>query len=181
MKTVLMSVKKIQLRKIISIGLASLLLIISTACASPDMQAANPKNQPVQAGGANNPYKNGGDKFTNSNMSVEAKEVSRSQSSLPSKTQKIAANNDESKLLYPGAETPEGRAYKEAEMPIITEKDFQPKPGGLIQRESGVGERVKDRVETVKEAVQDASAFLKDKGEEASRRPELQKNPAVGR
>lgn len=176
---------KIQLRQIFIIGLGSLLLIISTACSSPDMQAKNPNNLPVQAGGANNPYKGGGDKFGNSGMSVEAKEAKRERASLPTDSQKIAtnnvANNQKSKLLYPGAETPQGRAEKEAEMPVITAKDFQAKPGGLIQREDDLGERVKGRVNTVKEAVKDASGFLKEKSDEASSSPELQKNPALGR
>lgn len=63
-----------------------------------------------------------------------------------------------------------------------TDKDFQqPEPGGLIQNEPNVGDRVKDRLETVKEAVEEASGFLKNKADEAGARPELQKNPAVGR
>lgn len=146
--------------------------MITTACASVDSQATNPSSQPYQMGGANNPYKGGGDQFTRNEKGSE-------KASLNSDSQRVASR--ESELLYPGAETPAGRAQKEAEMPIITEKDFQPKSGGLIQREEGVGERIKDRVETVKESVQDASAFLKDKADEASARPELQKNPAVGK
>jgi len=35
-------------------------------------------------------------------------------------------------MLYPGAETPAGRAQKEAGLPAITTKDFtQAEPGGL--------------------------------------------------
>ena len=67
-------------------------------------------------------------------------------------------------------------------MPIKTEKNIEkPEPGGLIQREGDVGERIQDRLETVGKAFQDASGFVKDKAEEASARPELQKNPAVGK
>jgi hypothetical protein len=168
----LFSSVKLKLLQIVTVTLASLLLLISTACSNPaDTQAANPKNQPFQMGGMNNPYKNGGDKYTeNKNGSKQ---------SLINSQQLIAATQAE--LLYPGAETPEGRARKEAEMPIITEKSFQPKSGANIQRQSDVGERFKDRVETVKESVKEASAFLKDKADEASARPELQKNPAVGK
>jgi hypothetical protein len=90
--------------------------------------------------------------------------------------------NRDSEILYPGAETPAGRLQKEAELPLITEKNFQqPEPGGLIQREPNVGTRIKERLETVKETVKDASSFLQDKADEAAARPELQKNPAVGR
>jgi hypothetical protein len=169
----LFSSLKINLRRIVTVTLACLMLIVTTACATTDTQAANPNNQPVQMGGANNPYKNGGDKFT--------REQGNGQASLKSDSQKVAANSREAELLYPGAETPEGRKQKEAEMPIITEKSIKPKPGGLIQREEGVGERIKDRVETVTESVKDASAFLKDKSDEASARPELKANPAVGK
>ncbi|BAY22083.1 hypothetical protein NIES2100_18460 [Calothrix sp. NIES-2100] len=93
-----------------------------------------------------------------------------------------ATTNRESEILYPGAETPAGRLQKEAELPLITEKNFQqPEPGGLIQRQSDVGNRIQDRLETVKETFKDASGFLQNKADEASARPELQKNPAVGR
>jgi hypothetical protein len=171
-KALFSSTKLVSLRKILTAGLFAILLIITTACSSVESQAANPNSQPYQMGGANNPYKNAGDKLTRN-------EKGREQASLNSDSQRVASR--ETELLYPGAETPAGRAKKEAEMPIITEKDFQPKSGGLIQREEGVGERIKDRVETVTESVKDASAFLKDKADEASARPELQKNPAMGK
>lgn len=171
MKALFSRTKLVSLRKIVTATLFAVLLMITTACASADTQAANPNSQPVQMGGANNPYKGGGDKFTRNEKGNE-------KASLDT-TQRVATR--ETEMLYPGAETPAGRAQKEAEMPIITEKDFQPKPGGLIQREEGVGERLKDRVETVTESVKDASAFLKDKADEASARPETQKNPAVGK
>lgn len=83
-------------------------------------------------------------------------------SSLQINTKLLIAANNESELLYPGAETEKGRLEKERELPIITEKSAeQPKEGGLIQREPNVGTRVKARVETVKEAVEQASEFLK--------------------
>ncbi len=171
MKALFSTIKLVSLRKIVTVTICAILLIVTTACASADTQAANPNSQPVQMGGANNPYKNGGDKFTRN-------EKGGSQAQVNSDSQRVATRENE--MLYPGAETPAGRKEKEAQMPIITsEKDFQPKAGGLIQREEGVGERVKDRLETVKESVKDASAFLKDKGDEASERPELKPNPAV--
>ncbi len=95
--------------------------------------------------------------------------------------QLIATSDRQSELLYPGAETPAGRIQKEREMPIISEKDFQPKPGSEIQREPDVGTRVKERIETVKENFEEASSFLKDKADEASQRPELKPNPTSRR
>lgn len=188
MNAVRLFLKKIRLRQILTTFLAGLLLIVSTACSGANAQGANPQNPAVQAGGANNPYKNGGDKYGNYRMSTDPKITNpkanqgRDEASLQPSSQLLIATNKESKMLYPGAETPAGRINKEAELPIIADKDFrEPEPGGLIQNESNVGDRVQDRIETVKENVEKASGFLKDKADEASSRPELQKNPAVGR
>ncbi|MEH2425765.1 MAG: DUF6658 family protein [Nostoc sp.] len=178
MNTVRVFLKKIRLRQILTIFFAGLLLIVSTACSGANAQGANPQNPAVQAGGANNPYKNGGDNYTNNRMSTDPKITNpkanqgRDQASLQPSSQLLIATNRESEILYPGAETPAGRVQKEAELPIITDKDFQqPEPGGLIQDESNVGDRVKDRLETVKEAVEEASGFLKKKPNEAKARP----------
>jgi hypothetical protein len=175
-------------RRILTVFFAGILLIFTTACSGANAQGANPQNPAVQAGGANNPYKNGGDNYTNYNMTTDQKVANpkaksgSDRASLQTDSSLLIATNKESEMLYPGAETPVGRAYKEAEMPIITDKDFQQaQPGGLIQREPNLGERAKGRIETVKEAVKEASGFLKDKADEASTRPELQKNPAVGK
>ncbi|MEA5626137.1 DUF6658 family protein [Nostoc sp. UHCC 0251] len=188
MNTVRLFLKKIRLRQILTIFLAGLLLIVSTACSGANAQGANPQNPAVQAGGANNPYKNGGDNYTNYKMSTDPKIANpkanqgRDQASLQPSSQLLIATNRESEILYPGAETPAGRINKEAELPIITDKDFrQPEPGGLIQNEPRVGDRIQDRIEIVKENVEKASGFLQDKADEAAARPELQRNPAVGR
>jgi hypothetical protein len=184
--------KKLRLRQILTVFLASLFLIVSTACSGANAQGANPQNPAVQAGGANNPYKGGGDKYTNYRMSTDPKVTNssnqnqRDRASLVEPNSQLliatATTNRESEILYPGAETPAGRLQKEAELPLVTEKNFQqPEPGGLIQREPNVGTRIKERLETVKETVKDASSFLQDKADEAAARPELQKNPAVGR
>ncbi|MBN4006492.1 DUF6658 family protein [Nostoc sp. LPT] len=188
MNAVRVFLKKIKLRQILTIFLAGLMLIVSTACTGANAQGANPQNPAVQAGGANNPYKNGGDNYTNNNMSTDPKITNpkanqgRDQASLQPSSQLLIATNGESEILYPGGETPADRVQKEAELPIITDKNFrQPEPGGLIQNEANVGDRVKDRLETVKEAVGEASGFLKSNADEAGARPELQKNPALGR
>lgn len=182
--------KELRLRQILTVFIAGLLLIISTACTQANAQGANPKNPAVQAGGANNPYKNGGDAYVNSRFSTDPKinnsssRKQRDQANLPINSQLLVATNAnrDNEILYPGAETPAGRIVKENELPIIREEDFQnPEPGGLIQREPNLGTRIQERLETVKESVGEASKFLQDKADEASNRPELQKNPAVGR
>lgn len=175
--------KNLRLRQVLTVFLAGLLLVFSTACTQANPQGSNPRNPAVQAGGANNPYKNGGDNYTKYRMSTDPKiNQEKDRASLQINPQVLIAANRESELLYPGAETPTGRVIKEGELPIITGKDFQqPKPGGLIQREPDVGTRIQERIGTVQENVKEASGFLKEKADEASARPELQKNPAVGR
>jgi len=185
---VIVFLKKIRLRQILTIFFAGLLLIVSTACSGADAQGANPQNPAVQAGGANNPYKNGGDKYTNYRMSTDPKITNpktnqgRDQASLQPSSQLLIAANREAEILYPGGDTPTGRIKKEAELPFITEEDFQqPEPGGSIQNEPNIGTRVQERLETVKETFEEASGFLKNKADEASTRPELKPNPAVQR
>lgn len=191
MKTWINFLKNLKIRQIVTIFLVGTLLIVTTACSGVKAQGANPRNTPIQAGGANNPYKGGENKYTNLQMSTdpkvttEASKQNNDQASLPLTSQLlIAANKDakDAEILYPGAETPLGRLKKEAELPRITEKDFQePEPGSLIQNEPDVGKRIQKRIETVTETVGKASEFLTDKADEASNRPELQKNPSLGR
>jgi Spy/CpxP family protein refolding chaperone len=170
-------------RQVLTIFLAGVLLIVSTACSSATTQeGASPANPPVQIGGQNNPYKGGGSGQVNNKLSTDPRAQSKADiesQAAPSSDRRVAVHKD-IELLYPGAETPAGRAKKEAEFPLITEKDFQqPEPGGDIQREPEVGERVKDRVEAVGEAVKEASGFVKAKADEATARPELKRNPAL--
>jgi hypothetical protein len=188
MKYFLNLLKRMQIRQMLTILLAGIFLIVTTACSGANVQGANPENPAVQAGGQNNPYKMGGDKYTNYRMSTDPKvnhqnsQSENNQASLSLNSSILLAARKEAEMLYPGAETPLGRAKKEAEMPIITEEDFQhPEPGGLIQREPDVGTRIQERLETVRESLKEASGFLKEKADEASARPELQKNPAVGK
>lgn len=92
----------------------------------------------------------------------------------------IAAKSDG--LLYPGAETPAGRIAKEKELPIKGLKSTnEPQSGGFNQRQADFGNRVEGRLDAVKDTFKEASGFLGDKAEEAGARPELQKNPALGR
>ncbi|WP_414542804.1 DUF6658 family protein [Nostoc sp. CCY0012] len=188
MNSVIAFWKKLKLRQILTIFMAGLLLIVTTACSGANPQGANPNNPAVQAGGANNPYKNGGDNYTKYHMTTDPKvidaegEKGNNRASLQSDFSVLIAAHKDSGILYPGAETPAGRLQKERELPIITEKDFQrPEAGGFIQREPSVGTRIQERIETVQDSVQEASDFLTDKAEEASNRPELQPNPAVRR
>ncbi len=174
-------IKRLRLRQVLTVFLAGVLLVVSTACNSVNPQGANPNNPPVQAGGANNPYKGGGDKYTNLKMSTDPK-VSKTNAKGQQSNRKVdnstpVATNG---ILYPGAETPAGRAQRETELPIKTSKDFaEPKLGGLNQRNPDLGERAENRVEAATDAFKEAAGFVKDKADEAARRPEFQSNPAL--
>lgn len=180
--------KKLQLRQMLTIFLAGALLIISTACGNAtNAQGANPDNPAVQAGGMNNPYKAGGDSYTNQKISTDPKvsktpATGQDHASLQLSPQLIAASNADKKseMLYPAADEPAGRAEKEAELPFITNKDFvQPEEGGLNQRNPDLGERLGNRVEKAQEAFKEAGSFLKGKADEVGARPEGQPNPAL--
>ncbi|MBE9190078.1 hypothetical protein IQ230_06825 [Gloeocapsopsis crepidinum LEGE 06123] len=178
------TIKKLKLRQILTVLLAGILVVFSTACSPGDVRGANPDNPAVQAGGANNPYKGGGDAYTDYNLSPDTKvnnktaKSGRNQASVQFNEQLVATNDSE--ILYPGAETPEGRLSKESQLPVKTAEDFkQPASGGLIQRDPDLGKRVEKRLEKVQEAFGEASEFVGDKANEASRRPEATSNPAL--
>lgn len=165
--------KQLRLRQIVTAFLAGMLLIVSTACNSAATQGANPNNPPVQAGGANNPYKGGGDAYT------DLSKAKGDRASVESSKLKLTAAA-ENEILYPGAETPAGRAVKETQLPIKTSEDFtQPRAGGLNQRNPELGEKFENRVEAAKDAFKEAATFVKEKSDEAGRRPEFQSNPAL--
>ncbi|MGF1674536.1 MAG: DUF6658 family protein [Rivularia sp. (in: cyanobacteria)] len=149
--------KKLQLRQILTIFVAGILLCMTSIVSSNGQYAleVNSSNAPLQT-----------DKLAQ----------------LDIDSQLLIAANKSDGLLYPGAETPQGRIAKEKELPIKNLENINvPEPGGLIQRSPDFGNRVEERIDTVKESVEEASSFLKDKAQEANARPETQKNPAIGR
>jgi|SRR4028118_51463 outer membrane protein assembly factor BamD (BamD/ComL family) len=86
----------------------------------------------------------------------------------------------EVKTLYQGAEAPEKRADVEKALPLKTLKDFEKsKPGGLIQRESDLDDRVEDRLEKVKDSFDEASKFIKEDAKEALERHEASPKPGL--
>lgn len=176
--------KKLRLRQILTIFLAGVALFVSTACNNGDVLGARPENPSVQMGGQNNPHKGGGDGYTQYKMSTDPnvnrnaanpKRDSASADVQIISNQLIAANSDE--LLYPGsAGTSSNKAL-----------DIVPGPGqtGNLPTE---GQRIvtgrqpnAETVEKAADAFKDAASFIKDKADEAGQRPELQKNPALGK
>ncbi|HEY9846991.1 MAG TPA: DUF6658 family protein [Candidatus Caenarcaniphilales bacterium] len=181
--------KKIRLGQILTIFLAGVVLLVTTACNNGGVQGARPDNPPLQAGGNNNPYKGGGDGYTNLRMSTDPKLKAEgqipqhNQAGLPSSFNHLIASSgagsNEAKLLYPGSEiTTTGTStildnQKEQSLQNqAIQNAEQPQPV-LIQRnpEANV-------LEKSAEAFKEASSFLKTKSDEAGTRPEAQSNPA---
>lgn len=170
--------KQLGLRQLLTAFLATVVLFVGTACNSGDVRGARPDNPPVQAGGANNPYKGGGDSNTNYQLSPDPKVSGKASQSKGDRAdlqiisnQLIAVSN---KAQYPGGSEIQGSpADEQKALPIIDQSDFEtPEPGGQIQRESNVGDRVKDRLSAVKETFGEASEFI-GKGAKESAQKEV--------
>ncbi len=174
--------KKLRLRQILTVFLAGALLIVTSACNNGDSLGARPQNPPVQMGGNNNPHTNGGDGYTNYKMSTDpnvsktANPRDRADLQILS-NQLIATSNSE--ILYPGAETPAGRAAKEKELPIKTSEDFEVSGAGGRQPIINRSDPNAKILESIGEEFKEASSFIKDKSDEAGQRPEMQSNPAL--
>ena len=72
------------------------------------------------------------------------------------------------RTIYPGAETPAKRTDVEKALPQINQEDFsKSKPGGQIQRQEDLGDRVENRLSTVKKSFDKASEFINKDAKEA--------------
>jgi hypothetical protein len=170
--------KQLRLRQLLTVLLAAVVLFVSTACNNGDVRGARPDNPPVQMGGSNNPYKSGGDTNTNYNLSPDPKVSGKANKSadLHIISNQLIATKE---TLYPGADKQSNRPEVEKALPKKTLEDFEkPEPGGLIQRESSIGDRIQDRLETVKDTFGQASGFVRESarktGESALDRPATQ-------
>ena len=166
MKKLTVFFKQLPLRQILTVFLATVVLFVSTACNTGDIRGARPDNPPVQVGGSNNPYKNGGDGNTNYNLSPDPKvsnEATKSKGNradLPIISNRLIASQE---TMYPGAElqgqpADEGRALRQVDLQDFDESE----PGGQIQRESSIGDRIQDRLSVVKENFERATEFINE-------------------
>ena len=174
--------KKLRLRQILTVVLAGTLLVVTSACNNGDSLGARPQNPPVQMGGNNNPHSNGGDGYTNYKMSTDPK-VSKTANPRDRADFQILSNQliatSDSEILYPGAETPAGRAAKEKQLPIKTSEDFEFSGNGERQPIINRSDPNAGILEGITEEFKEASSFIKDKSDEAGQRPEMQSNPAL--
>jgi len=176
MKKLTAFLKQLQLRQLLTVLLATVVLFVSTACNNGNETGARPNNLPVQMGGSNNPYKSGGDTNTNFNLSPDPKvngekaKATGKQASMPTLSNPLIAAVE---TLYPGAESPANRPDVEKALPKKTLQDYETsEPGGLNQRKSSLGDRVQDRLAEVKETFEEASDFIGEDAQEALQRHE---------
>ncbi|HEY9823136.1 MAG TPA: DUF6658 family protein [Candidatus Sericytochromatia bacterium] len=84
------------------------------------------------------------------------------------------------RTIYPGAETPAKRTDVEKALPQINQEDFsKSKPGGQIQRQEDLGDRVENRLSTVKKSFDKASEFINQDAKEALDRHENVPKPGL--
>lgn len=176
MKKLTVFFKQLQLRQLLTAFLATVVLFVGTACNSGNVQGARPDNPPVQAGGANNPYKGGGDSNTSYNFSPDPKVNGKAAQSKGDRAdlqiisnRLIAVSND---AQYPGGAEMQGfPADEQKPLRQIDLQDFEtPEPGGQIQRESNIGDRIKDRLSTVKETFGEAGDFVRQGAKESAQK-----------
>lgn len=167
--------KQLRLSQLLTAFLATVVMFVGTACNNGDVRSARPENPPVQAGGMNNPYKAGGDTNTNYRFSPDPKVSSKAAQSNSDRAdvqiisdRLIAA----SQVQYPAGSEIEGSpADEQHNLRIIDQNDFKAsEPGGQIQRESNIGDRVKDRLSTVKETFGEAGEFVGEGAKAASQK-----------
>jgi hypothetical protein len=175
--------KQFRLSQLLTAILATFVLFVSTACNSGDVQGARPNNPPVQAGGQNNPYKMGGDTNTNYKMSPDPKvsnesgKYNRGRADLQLLSEQLIATSETRQ--YPQTSEIKGSPTDEQKpLPYKNLKDYDTyEAGGQIQRQSDLGERIKDRLGAVKETFDEAGEFINENAEEAKARHEIYTKP----
>lgn len=192
MKNLTALFKKFKLRQIVTVFLAGVLLLVSTACNNGDVRGARPQNPPVQMGGNNNPHKGGGDNYTRYKMTTDpgAKAASNQRNRADAQLvapQLIAANtvdtpsrvdSSASDILYPGSgasETSSPGIGPRGQRELQEQTQRFPKQRQPVLDRSNPDAKILERVG---EEFKDASAFLKDTTDSALSRPELAPNPA---
>lgn len=71
MKKLVTFMQSFPLTRILMLLVVGVALLLTTACNNGDIRGARPENPPVQMGGQNNPYKQGGDSYTQYKTSTD--------------------------------------------------------------------------------------------------------------
>jgi hypothetical protein len=184
-KNLVTFVRRLPLRQILTVFLASVMLVVTTACNNGDTLGARPNNPPVQMGGNNNPHTKGGDGYTQYKMSTDPKvERAGDRADLQLVApQLIAAKIDSNAgdLLYPGenaTDTANPAIGTRGQRALQQQTQEFPKQRQPVIDRSDPSQKILERVG---EQFKDASEFLNDTGDAAVQRPEMQPNPSINR
>lgn len=170
MRKVANYLKKIKIQQILTVFLAGVVLLISTACNSGDIRGARPTNPPVQAGGQNNPHKMGGDGYTQYKASPKAKVKDAAFNvefdSLIAQRTSQSPESREDKMLY----THDTKVNKE-QIPVIStgEKGLKQAPldnKDITDRSNSGGEGYLD-LDKVGDTFEKSSNFIREGVDEA--------------
>lgn len=169
-------VQSISLGRLLTVLFASALLFFTTACNNGNEVGARPDNPPVQAGGQNNPYKAGGDGYTQyktASPDPTARHANDQASSKAIPGALIAANdhpNGLDGLQYPGerkaksSESVNDFVSPEEQQQLKDPGQFPAKRQPIINRSDPdakllekVGQTFKDASEFVREGLEEST------------------------
>ncbi len=184
MRQVVDFLKELKLSKVLTAFVLGAVLILTTACNSGNELGARPNNPPVQMGGANNPYKAGGDGYTDYKMSTDRSVKNASdRASLLQPTNRLVAITDIEKpqgLQYTGQEKDELAGKNTAIDPRLQKKLTNPNQIPAVQQP--VVTRTNpgfNAFERAGKSFSKANDFIEDMAENAPKnQPELKIDPA---
>lgn len=184
MRQVIDFLKELKLSQFLTAFVLGVVLLFTTACNSGDELGARPNNPPVQMGGQNNPYKAGGDGYTNYKMSTDRNvKNAGDRASLDQPTNRLVAitNIEDPKgLQYTGSEGDEMAGTNTAVDSRLQKKLMDPNQIPAVQQPVVTRENPNFNVlERAGESFSKANDFFEDMAENAPKnQPELKINPA---
>lgn len=177
--------KQLQFDKLVVAFLLGAVLFVTTACNTGNEVGARPNNPPVQMGGQNNPYKAGGDGYTqykaspdpkinrtsdrtNNRTNNQANNQASDRASLGQPFDQLIATNHQSNgsdgLLYPGSR--EAKSARSVDDFVSPERKAQLQdPGQIPAQRQPVFDRSDPNaklLEKVGQTFKDASRFVRE-------------------
>lgn len=162
MKLIRSQLKRLRIRQLFAAVAIGVVLLLNTACSSGNLQSAQP-SQPST----------GSDSQSSSVKSSIKKQAQKASSDLIA-DREIKTNASD--MSYRGSDVPQS---SNPDIGSVQQTSLPPLPNAkqpMIDR-ADPNSKVLERAG---EAIQNASAFLKDTAASASARPESQANPAIG-
>lgn len=168
--------KRVPLGRVLMVFLVSTLFLVTTACNNGNEVGARPENPPVQMGGQNNPYKMGGDGYTQYKSSPDPAATRSNQRASLMSVQIAAVNNvpnGSDGLLYPGkdraksAESINDFISPERQRELMNPGQTPAKPQPVFSRSDPDAKLLEKVGQTFKEA----SEFLQEGKEEVIDNP----------